>query len=314
MNAHLSALLIFTGLSGLQSLTTVSKVPVKIGGSITVPCLYESKYKNHVKYLCEGYYWNYCSYAVKTNQQKRPAEFSIFDDKQQGVFTVTIKSQKNLYYWCAVEIKNGNDTGVFFQLSVTKGPRLLDGPQKVSGFRGGNIIINFPYTSRGGVHWCRLGGSCVKEPSGSIAGADVTISAENPVGVKVTLSGLRTYSSGWYYFAKGDLKMPVHVTVKERPRATTQETTTTCLNISSSTLQPVTHTWTSAYEENTEAPGSFIHSLSLMIPLSLLLTVLLIVAITFWFIWRRHKETKARLSSATEVRVTDLIMQINVDY
>ncbi|XP_034563028.1 CMRF35-like molecule 1 [Notolabrus celidotus] len=93
MAALLSALLIFTGLSGLQSTTTVSKVSVKAGGSISVPCLYEAEYTNHVKYLCKGYEWISCSYAVKSKTTDSSGRFSISDDKQRRIFTVTITAQ-----------------------------------------------------------------------------------------------------------------------------------------------------------------------------------------------------------------------------
>ena len=161
MAAHLSALLILSGLSGqsgaafslsflffgsfwlhlfecqwlniflgfiaaLQSGTTARKYSVKVGGSISVPCPYEPEYKNRVKYLCEGYYWDFCSYKVKSKTTSRSGEFSISDNKQENIFTVTIdaKTVGTHYYWCAVEIKNGNDIGNFFELSVTKGKKL----------------------------------------------------------------------------------------------------------------------------------------------------------------------------------------------
>ncbi|XP_074519894.1 CMRF35-like molecule 7, partial [Halichoeres trimaculatus] len=122
MAAHLSALLILSGLSGIQSVTTVSKVSVRAGGSISVPCLYEPTYTNHVKYLCEGYYWNSCSYKVKSRTTSSSGGFSISDNKQERIFTVTIaaKSAGTYYYWCNVEIDNGIDDGTRFQHLVTK--------------------------------------------------------------------------------------------------------------------------------------------------------------------------------------------------
>ena len=96
---------------------------MKAGGSISIPCLYEPRYKNNVKYLCEGYYWNFCSYAVKTNSASS-GKFSIADDKLQRIFIVTIKDLKERDdgdYWCAVEINKGDDNGKYFHLSVTRG-------------------------------------------------------------------------------------------------------------------------------------------------------------------------------------------------
>ncbi|KAM9726623.1 uncharacterized protein ACNS7B_017509 isoform 3-T3 [Menidia menidia] len=119
--ALLSILLILTGTTGIHSITTVSKVSVKVGSSISIPCLYDAQYVNHVKYLCEGYGWSGCSTAVKTNQALAPKKFSIIDDKKERIFTVTIRNltSENTYFWCIVEINRGRDVGQFFELSVT---------------------------------------------------------------------------------------------------------------------------------------------------------------------------------------------------
>uniref|UniRef100_A0A669B6U3 Immunoglobulin subtype domain-containing protein n=1 Tax=Oreochromis niloticus TaxID=8128 RepID=A0A669B6U3_ORENI len=102
-------------------ITTVSKVSVKAGKSISIPCLYESQYKNHVKYLCEGYYWMSCSYAVKTNKPDPSGKYLISDNKKLKIFTVTINqlAHKNTDYWCAVEINGEVDDGQYFQLLVS---------------------------------------------------------------------------------------------------------------------------------------------------------------------------------------------------
>ncbi|KAJ4949258.1 hypothetical protein JOQ06_020774 [Pogonophryne albipinna] len=122
MTVQLSFLLIFTGLTGIHSITTVSKVSVRAGGTITIPCLYESHYINHVKYFCKGSTWASCSYEVKTNKPSSSGKFSISDDKKQRVFTVTINDlteEDTDYYWCVVEINYGPDLGTLFHLSVT---------------------------------------------------------------------------------------------------------------------------------------------------------------------------------------------------
>ena len=53
--------------------------------------------------------------------------------------------------------------------------------------------------------------------SGSIDGTRVDIRAHNTGVLTVTLSGLRTESSRWYVWVKGDLQMPVDITVTEKP-------------------------------------------------------------------------------------------------
>uniref|UniRef100_A0A7N6BUS9 Ig-like domain-containing protein n=1 Tax=Anabas testudineus TaxID=64144 RepID=A0A7N6BUS9_ANATE len=96
---------------------------VKKGDSITVPCLYDSKYINNVKYLCKGYSWSSCSYAVRTDQPHSSRKFSISDDKIKRIFTVTIKDARDKdtgYYWCAVEINDGSDIREYFHLSVNR--------------------------------------------------------------------------------------------------------------------------------------------------------------------------------------------------
>ncbi|XP_030604493.1 polymeric immunoglobulin receptor-like [Archocentrus centrarchus] len=48
----------------VHSITTVSKVSVTAGKSVSIPCLYESQYKDHMKYFCEGYHENRCNYII----------------------------------------------------------------------------------------------------------------------------------------------------------------------------------------------------------------------------------------------------------
>ncbi|KAI3363262.1 hypothetical protein L3Q82_011890 [Scortum barcoo] len=217
-------LLILTGLSGIYSVTTVSQVSVKAGGSITIPCLYESWYIKNVKYLCKGGHWNSCSKEIKTNQPNS-GKFSISDDKSRRIFTVTIKDLTDTdtgYYWCALEIDGGSDAGQYFYLSVTRGaPSLSVSPQEVRGFEGEMININCPRLSpnnSGKMEWCKLGSSCVTVwSSGSIDGATVTIKSTVHNIFTVTMSGLRIESSGWYWCDDGGQQMPVHVTITERP-------------------------------------------------------------------------------------------------
>ncbi|XP_037637662.1 CMRF35-like molecule 1 isoform X2 [Sebastes umbrosus] len=297
MAVYLSFLLILTGLTGIHSITTVSKMSVKAGDSVTIPCLYDSKYTNHVKYLCKGYRFDSCSYAVKTNQQNSE-KFSISDDKEQRIFTVTIKDLKDedTDYWCAVEIKGGSDVREYFQLLVTKRdtPRLYVDHQEITGFNGEEVTINCQHRNRREIAWCRLGSSCVMTSSGSIDGTRVTISMSVPNVFTVTMSGLRTESSGWYWCVKGDLQMPVHVTVTERPTtlATTRQLTTVS---PTSTRIPITGDGTTV--KNGQGSASIMQMI-LIISLSLLISIA-IVAVFVWFMLKRHKRTKVESSATT---------------
>ncbi|XP_051272566.1 polymeric immunoglobulin receptor-like isoform X1 [Dicentrarchus labrax] len=302
MALHLSVLLIFTGLTGIHSITTVSKVSVKAGGSISIPCLYEPEYTHHVKHLCKGSNWGSRSCKVKTDQPDSSGKFSISDDKQQRIFTVTINNlmMDDTDYWCVVEINDLKSDVKLFQLSVTGGwPQLFVDHQEITGFNGEDVTIHGSYSNTGEIEWCRLGGSCVKEPSGSIDGTRVTINANVSKVFTVTMSGLRTESSGWYFCTKGLLQMPVHVTVKERPSTTTRRLTTF-----SPTAEPVNHTAVSAFGEPTTVQGgnhrASIYPLTFIIPLSLLIFIVM-VASFIWFMLRRHKQTKAPASAATAV-------------
>ncbi|XP_029305390.1 uncharacterized protein LOC115019859 isoform X4 [Cottoperca gobio] len=232
MAVHLSFLLIFTGLAGSHSITTVSKVSVKAGDSITIPCLYDSKYINNVKYLRKGYYWSSCSTEIRTDSQSISEKFSISDDKIQKIFTVTIKdvTNKDTDYWCAVDKK-------YFQLPATGGtPTVSVDRQEITGFKGGNININCYYRNFGVMKWCKLGRSCVTGSSGSIDGTGVTISESGPGVFTVTMSGLKTESSGWYSCVKDDFQMPVHVTVTDRPTTTTPAMTRSLTTLTTRSL------------------------------------------------------------------------------
>uniref|UniRef100_I3JAI2 Immunoglobulin domain-containing protein n=1 Tax=Oreochromis niloticus TaxID=8128 RepID=I3JAI2_ORENI len=195
-------------------ITTVSKVSVKAGKSISIPCLYESQYINNVKYLCEGYYWTYCRYAVKTNKADPSGKYSISDDKKLKIFTVTINqlTNENTDYWCVVEINKGEDYKQYFQLSVTRGtPSLYVDHQRITGYTGESITIRCHHSNSGEMKWCRLGRNCVTGSSGSIDGAAVTTHMRDPNVFTVTMSGLRSKDSGWYWCAEGDIQIPVYL-------------------------------------------------------------------------------------------------------
>ncbi|XP_071385481.1 polymeric immunoglobulin receptor-like [Centroberyx affinis] len=289
MATHLlSVLLTLAGLTGIHSITTVSKVSVKAGGSISIPCLYDARYINHVKCLCHGNYWSSCTYVVKTNQPSLSGKFSISDDTKQRIFTVTINDlvvQDTSYYWCAVEIDGGADVREYFHLSVSRGMSGLNVvQQQISGFNRGHITIRCHHSDTGQMKWCRLGKSCVEKQSGSIDGTPVTINSSAPNIFTVTMSGLKIDSSGWYLCAKGDLQMPVRVTVREGPSTTT-------------TMNPII---TNRVPDTADRHWSqSIYLKTLIVPLSLLIFIVMVTLFIWWKL-RRRKQAKAESSASTK--------------
>nr|XP_023646356.1 CMRF35-like molecule 3 isoform X6 [Paramormyrops kingsleyae] len=104
-----------------QSVRTVSWVSAKRGGSVTIPCYYDQKYKHHVKYWCTGSKWNSCSTLARSDSNQPVGKVSISDDPTHLVFNVTMRNLQEKdsdTYWCAVEIHGAADDGVYLQLIV----------------------------------------------------------------------------------------------------------------------------------------------------------------------------------------------------
>lgn len=108
---------------GAYGVSTVSKVSVKTGNYITIPCRYDQRYIQYVKYWCQGDYWNSCSALVRTDQPKLSGTVSISDDVTRRIFSVNmtdLQPEDSGYYWCAVETA-GRDQNTYLHLSVTTG-------------------------------------------------------------------------------------------------------------------------------------------------------------------------------------------------
>ncbi|XP_028324846.1 uncharacterized protein LOC114477014 isoform X5 [Gouania willdenowi] len=224
MAVHFSILLLLSGVTGICSITTVRKVSVKTGKSISIPCLYSSENTDKVKYLCEGYSWHSCTFVAQTNQPQNSDKFSITDDKTQRIFTVTISKldKSNNNFWCVSGVQ-GSYIREYFYLSVTKGESsLYTEEQNYVGYIGENITIKCFSKVTGVKKWCRLGGPCVTDSirDGAIHGTTVTINTSVPGGFNVTMSKLRSESEGWYYCEAGDFQMPVYIRVQNRPETT----------------------------------------------------------------------------------------------
>ncbi|KAL3971979.1 protein crumbs [Sarotherodon galilaeus] len=302
MPAHLTVLLIFSVLKGVHSTTIVSKVSVKAGKSISIPCLYHYQYTDHVKYLCKGYFWPSCRHAVKTNKPDPSGKYLISDDKKQQIFTVTVNhlTNQNTHYWCVVEINNGPDHGQYFQLLVTNGtPSLYVDHQRITGYIGENITIRCHHSNSGEMKWCRLGRNCVTGSSGSIDGTTVTAHMSEPNVFTVTMSGLKSEDSGWYWCAEGDIQIPLYLTVTEKFNTTTTPTTISITShaVAGNGKFTTMEQWNKfTIVENKQHRASSFPPKILIIPLSVLI-VIVIVVLFIWFILR-HKQSKAE-SSAT---------------
>ncbi|XP_036840689.1 polymeric immunoglobulin receptor-like isoform X3 [Oncorhynchus mykiss] len=323
----LRILFFLTGVSDTQSVSTVSHVSVKQGGSITIPCLYNQRYRNNVKYGCRGYNWFGCSTVVRTDHPKTSGKTSVSDDINQRVFTVTMTSlslSDSDYYWCIVERKSKADDGDRLQISVTPGtPELYVDQQQMTGVVGGSVTVLCYYSSQGSSgKWCKMGGPCVVVGlSGALDGTFVKLVQEhrettNGYVLMVTMSGLMMKNTGWYWCEKGKLQMPVHITVNQS--TTTQSTTTTQApsthqasltsaesNTSPPTVSPsVTNRDNVVTNENTdEKPQSLLEVL--FIPLSLLVVLIAVTLVTLKML-RKHKDKKAKDQPAnTSVQPAD---------
>uniref|UniRef100_A0A672IYN9 Immunoglobulin domain-containing protein n=1 Tax=Salarias fasciatus TaxID=181472 RepID=A0A672IYN9_SALFA len=211
--------------------TTVTKVSVKAGRSLSIPCLYGTQYRNHVKYLCKGSRWRSCSYAIKTNERQKSKKFSISDDKDQRIFTVTMRELTNedSHFWCFVENNNGPDDGEYFHLSVTTGPPILRTHSvttvtKVSVKAGRSLSIPCLYGTQyrnlvkylcKGYRWRSC--SYVIKTDGQRKPKKFSISDDKDQNFTVTLSGLKLESGGWYLCSSGEYQMPVHLSVYGKP-------------------------------------------------------------------------------------------------
>ncbi|XP_072567827.1 polymeric immunoglobulin receptor-like [Paramormyrops kingsleyae] len=265
MDPLMLLVLLIAGLTGADSVSTVSWVSVQRGGSVTIPCFYDDRYKTHVKYWCRGNNRESCTSTVHTDSPQE-GKVSIRDDPDQQVFTMTINNLTDGdsgYYPCGVEIFGDVDVGDRVYLSVTDGsPRLSVDKQEVMGVEGDSISVQCRYGNSDSLKlWCKIGGFCASERSVSLDGRPVLIRDDtvNKI-VSVTMRGLKRKDTGWYWCDAGGWQIPVHITVK-----------------------PITIT-----EWNNDKLSSLVQ-LALYVGLGLLVLLLIIIIIT-WKVWDKHKK------------------------
>ncbi|CAL8368216.1 unnamed protein product [Gadus morhua 'NCC'] len=291
--------------TGTHGITTVSEeVSVEVGATVSIPCLYEPSHKNLVKYLCNGWAWSSCSVEIKTNSKCSPPEglYTISDDPDQGVFTVTIKSQKEgtQTYWCAVEMGFWTpDAKTYFQLLGSKGnSSLYVDQQEITGFAGDSINISFVSKIHGKPGWCKLG-HCKEPQDGFIEGSQYSIDTSKQGVFVVTMKDLDMESSGWYIFFQGKLNMPIHLTVAVNSKTTN----TTNSTMVSSLSEVVSDKKSTDVEPDNEPCNVASYSIDLKNLLMLLgkSLIIILVPLLIWWTFYRHAKSKHAAMTTSEL-------------
>uniref|UniRef100_A0A674A276 Immunoglobulin domain-containing protein n=1 Tax=Salmo trutta TaxID=8032 RepID=A0A674A276_SALTR len=208
---------------GAYSVSTVSKVSVKTGNYITIPCRYDQRYIQYVKYWCQGDYWN-----SLTSQQ-------IIDHNNRHILTVTLNGLNmgdTGWYWCSrgdlqmpvhiTILLNVNSNLNVFCVDVSTG-------RHVSVQTGGSITFPCSYDLNHINHvkyWCKGlrwdACSYVVRTDHPKSSGKTSISDDiNKRIFTVTMTDLTSWDygnyryTGWYWCSRGDLQMPVHITVNQ---------------------------------------------------------------------------------------------------
>ncbi|XP_058614076.1 polymeric immunoglobulin receptor-like [Onychostoma macrolepis] len=196
---------------------------VQTGGSLIIPCYYDSKYTEHKKYWCfdAKSALNYCSILAYANETKE--KMSVLDHPDQSFFTVTMRNlqyEDTGAYWCAVEIG-----GIFepdekeqLYLTVQSVPDVSVVSSSVSGREGGDLSVQCFYSSEYQnkvKQWCRYKDqSCYTVGrTNTSQSSSVQISDDGRRSFTVLMTGLRLTDSGWYFCSAGDQQAFVQLTV-----------------------------------------------------------------------------------------------------
>ncbi|XP_053343191.1 polymeric immunoglobulin receptor-like [Clarias gariepinus] len=184
---------------------------VKTGTSVTIPCGYNRDYIKYKKYWCYGKYFHNCQIQNKV---------TVTDHKAERFFTVTmnnLQTGNTGWYWCAVEIGGGPDTGEYLYITVKSGPDLSVKQSNVAGWERGNLTVQCLYSTayrNEQKKWCRFkDGSCttatLKSPVKVIDDQKTTFSLQ--------MSELKKSDAGWYCCIAGDLQASFNVSVGDPP-------------------------------------------------------------------------------------------------
>ncbi|XP_065132747.1 uncharacterized protein [Paramisgurnus dabryanus] len=224
-------------------------VTVQTGGSVVIPCHYESKYTQNKKYWCFDTRpsYDYCSFLAYSNETNR--NVSVIDHPDQSLFTVTMRDlqeQNTGTYWCAIKIEGAAyDVTEWFYITIQSAPEVSVMSSSVTVDEGGNISVQCLYTStykKKHKQWCRYKDKrCYTVGrSDTSQNASVEISDDRRESLTVVMSGLMKSDSGWYYCSVGDLQAPVQLTVTVAKVSVGNSTPVKFINVEPTTSNTVT--------------------------------------------------------------------------
>ncbi|XP_034552007.1 CMRF35-like molecule 1 [Notolabrus celidotus] len=102
-------------------LSAPEKVTGAYGGSVTISCQYNQRFRNYTKYWCKGPVYELCTILQKTPKRKDNDRGAIVDDQEAGVFTMTMTSLNKSdegKYWCVIA-RLGRNTYIGVQLELS---------------------------------------------------------------------------------------------------------------------------------------------------------------------------------------------------
>ncbi|XP_056301445.1 polymeric immunoglobulin receptor-like [Danio aesculapii] len=199
---------------GAESNNTFSnnRLTVQPGGSVTIPCHYNEKYRPQKKY------WYSVNNASNKYTNTREENLSVIDHPDQSLFTVTMRNLQEKHtgeYQCAVETEGAVNYKVY--LEVQNDPDMFVNSSSVSGHEGDDVRVQCFYSSRNKnteKRWCRYKDkSCFTKKTDTSPNSSVHISNDSESSFTVLMTRLRLSDSGWYFCSVGHQIIPVQLTV-----------------------------------------------------------------------------------------------------
>ncbi|KAF5892389.1 CMRF35-like molecule 1, partial [Clarias magur] len=201
----------------VESMLTLKNVAVKHGGSVTIPCIYEERYRTNPKYWCNGYYWSSCSIEAYANSH---GSTTVTDHPAQNMFTVEINRLSDYgWYWCAAEIGSiwEPDERDYLHLTVSEDPGLSVVKSRVKGEEGGRVTVQCLYSAAyrdTQKYWCRFSDrSCDTVGETDTSQNSAVHISDDGRSFSVEIRGLKKSDAGWYWCGAGDVQVPVHISV-----------------------------------------------------------------------------------------------------